>query len=315
MRPDTPLTRELHHLVRTIALIAVGVGGGFFVLTLFLDTPPSDGFVFAIGITVALVPEGLLPDRDAVAGDRRPADGRRARTRSTAGVGRDTRFDDVHLHRQDRNAHPEPDEDRRGLDAVRAALRRGGTGYEPDGEIEPMPTMTLLRQVTDLAAVARACSRGRAVRNEDGRWIPSGDPMEAAIDSLAHTARPTTATATSCAPSSPGSRSILAGDDRRSWRQPTGCSSRVLPTRCSNVVDRRRRHDRGDTSGDAGTVRPGSARAGRGRPSGRPDPHRRQPTRPRPTSTCSACSPSRTHHDPRPVTPLPRADVPVSAWR
>ena len=30
-------------------------------LTLFLDTPASDGFVFAIGITVALVPEGLLP--------------------------------------------------------------------------------------------------------------------------------------------------------------------------------------------------------------------------------------------------------------
>ncbi len=61
IRPDTPLTRELHRLVRTIATIAVGAGVGFFLLTLLLDTPPSDGFLFAIGITVALVPEGLLP--------------------------------------------------------------------------------------------------------------------------------------------------------------------------------------------------------------------------------------------------------------
>ncbi len=40
------------------------------------------------------------------------------------------------------------------------------------------------RRLTELAVVARGCSRGRIVRNEEGGWSPLGDPMEAAIDSL-----------------------------------------------------------------------------------------------------------------------------------
>ena len=47
--------------MRTIAAIAVGVGASFFALAVLLGIPPSDGFVFAIGVTVALVPEALLP--------------------------------------------------------------------------------------------------------------------------------------------------------------------------------------------------------------------------------------------------------------
>ena len=60
-KPSTPLTLELHRVVRTIAVIAVGVGGTFFVLSMLLGNSLSDGFVFAIGVTVALVPEALLP--------------------------------------------------------------------------------------------------------------------------------------------------------------------------------------------------------------------------------------------------------------
>src|SRR5690606_35486946 len=53
--------RELHRVVRTIATIAVCVGTAFFGLALLLGNDPADGFVFAIGVTVALVPEALLP--------------------------------------------------------------------------------------------------------------------------------------------------------------------------------------------------------------------------------------------------------------
>jgi len=60
-KPATPLARELHRVVRTVATIAVGVGGAFFGLALLLGNGPTDGFVFAIGVTVALVPEALLP--------------------------------------------------------------------------------------------------------------------------------------------------------------------------------------------------------------------------------------------------------------
>jgi magnesium-transporting ATPase (P-type) len=59
--PTTPLTRELRRLVRTIAAIAVGVGSAFFAVTWMLGRPVDDGIVFAIGVTVALVPEALLP--------------------------------------------------------------------------------------------------------------------------------------------------------------------------------------------------------------------------------------------------------------
>ena len=60
-KPVTPLAHELHRVVRTVATIAVAVGGAFFGLALVLGNDPADGFVFAIGVTVALVPEALLP--------------------------------------------------------------------------------------------------------------------------------------------------------------------------------------------------------------------------------------------------------------
>ncbi len=60
-KPVTPLTVGLHQVVRTIAMVAVGVGAFFFAVAMLLGNPASDGFVFAIGVTVALVPEALLP--------------------------------------------------------------------------------------------------------------------------------------------------------------------------------------------------------------------------------------------------------------
>ena len=60
-KPITPLARELRRVVRLIAAIALGVGAAFFGITLLLGNPPSQGFIFAVGVTVALVPEALLP--------------------------------------------------------------------------------------------------------------------------------------------------------------------------------------------------------------------------------------------------------------
>ena len=60
-RPHSPLAKELDRVVRTVAVIAVGVGISFFGLSLLIGTPANDGFLFAVGVTVALVPEGLLP--------------------------------------------------------------------------------------------------------------------------------------------------------------------------------------------------------------------------------------------------------------
>ncbi len=60
-RPETPLERDIARLVRRIALIAGTLGATFFAVMLALGVPAEDGFIFGIGVTVALVPEGLLP--------------------------------------------------------------------------------------------------------------------------------------------------------------------------------------------------------------------------------------------------------------
>ena len=58
----TPLRLELAPSVsRLIALVAIGVGSAFYAVALLIGMPASDGFLFAIGVTVAVVPEGLLP--------------------------------------------------------------------------------------------------------------------------------------------------------------------------------------------------------------------------------------------------------------
>ena len=60
-KPDTPLTRGLRGVVRLTTVIAVGAGALFMLISVLVGNPLQDAFVFAIGVTVALVPEALLP--------------------------------------------------------------------------------------------------------------------------------------------------------------------------------------------------------------------------------------------------------------
>ena len=57
----SPLQREIARLSRLVAMLAVGIGVAFFILGLMIGLPFWLNFVFAIGIIVANVPEGLLP--------------------------------------------------------------------------------------------------------------------------------------------------------------------------------------------------------------------------------------------------------------
>jgi magnesium-transporting ATPase (P-type) len=60
-RVKSPLSRELDRVVRAITLLAVGSGVVCLGVGLLLGLARGDGFLFAVGNTVALVPEGLLP--------------------------------------------------------------------------------------------------------------------------------------------------------------------------------------------------------------------------------------------------------------
>ncbi|MEE4145766.1 MAG: HAD-IC family P-type ATPase, partial [Halieaceae bacterium] len=57
----TPMQRELGYFVRRITWLALGIGLSFFAIGFFIGNPFWTNLIFAIGIIVANVPEGLLP--------------------------------------------------------------------------------------------------------------------------------------------------------------------------------------------------------------------------------------------------------------
>jgi magnesium-transporting ATPase (P-type) len=178
-RSPTPLARELHRVVRTIAGVAVGVGVGFFVLSFLLDVSRRDAFVFAVGVTVALVPEGLLPTvtLSLAIGAQRMAS-RNAlvrRLESVETLGSTTFICTDKTGTLTRNE----------MEVV-VAWTAGGTielaggGYGPAAKVQGHVTASH----RDLASALRTCSRGRAVATATG-WEARGDPMEAAGDAFA----------------------------------------------------------------------------------------------------------------------------------
>ncbi len=57
-----PLQRELNQLTRQLTVIAVLIGIAFFLLAIFfVHSPIASSFIFALGMIVAFIPEGLLP--------------------------------------------------------------------------------------------------------------------------------------------------------------------------------------------------------------------------------------------------------------
>ena len=60
-RPRIPLAIELDRVVRVIAIVATSVGCIFLLVAALAGIHLTDSLLFAIGVFVALVPEGLLP--------------------------------------------------------------------------------------------------------------------------------------------------------------------------------------------------------------------------------------------------------------
>lgn len=181
-RPASPLAGELRRVVRLIAMIAVGIGTTFFLVSLVLDIPASDGFIFAIGVTVALVPEALLPTVTlslAIGAQRMAAKNalvRRLESVETLGSTTFICTDKTGTLTLGEMALVE-------VWTPAGSARIRGTGYDPHGEIEPEgPEVT--PALRDLALAAARSSTGRAVLR-DGRWVAQGDPMEAALHTLA----------------------------------------------------------------------------------------------------------------------------------
>jgi calcium-translocating P-type ATPase len=179
-RPRTPLELDIRKLVRTVALIAVSVGVVFFVLMLLLGVPVSQGFIFGIGVTVALVPEGLLPTVTlslAIGAQRMAAQKalvRRLESVETLGATSIICTDKTGTITQNRM----------NVVAVWTPLGEGhivGQGYEPTAEVTC--DAHVRTAVAELVHSARMASRGCVVQ-VGSEWLPHGDPMDAAVDAL-----------------------------------------------------------------------------------------------------------------------------------
>ncbi|WP_312880052.1 cation-translocating P-type ATPase [Actinokineospora xionganensis] len=181
-RPRSPLATQLHRVVRTVAMVAVVVGVVFFAAAMLLGLSTADSFLFAVGVTVALVPEGLLPTvtlslaRAAQRMAHRHALVRRLESVETLGS---TTFICT-----DKTGTLTSNE----MSVVRVWTPEGevavtGEGYAPEGDLAGPPAALAL--LPALASAAARCSPDARASEPAGQWHPVGDPMEVALHVLA----------------------------------------------------------------------------------------------------------------------------------
>jgi magnesium-transporting ATPase (P-type) len=181
VRRPSPLTIELHRLIRVIAVIAVSVGVSLTAVSLVLGLSTTKALLFGVGVMVALVPEGLLPTvtLSLARGAQRMAHGnalvRRLDAVETLGATTYVCTDKTGTLTLNQMEV---------LDVwtPHGSVVMHGDGYDPVGSAEGDPAA--IDAAARAAASAAACIRGRAVRSKSG-WTAEGDPMEVALDVLA----------------------------------------------------------------------------------------------------------------------------------
>ena len=182
----SPLQKELKDVTKTVTKIALGVGLVFFFLAVLLaGMRPADGFIFAIGMIAAFVPEGLLPTLTLALAmgvqrmARRNALIKKLSVVETLGSATVICTDKTGTLTQNQMTVSD-------LWTGGLRLTVTGTGYAPKGEIiggEPV-----WAELHQMLVASGLCNDAR-LEERTGQWVALGDPTEAALLAVAAKAR------------------------------------------------------------------------------------------------------------------------------
>jgi P-type Ca2+ transporter type 2C len=178
----SPLQIELKNVTRIITLIAIGVGLIFFLLAVLMTgMRPAEGFIFAIGIIVAFVPEGLLPTVTlALAiGVKRMAK-RNAIIKKLSVV--ETLGSTTVICTDKTGTLTQNEMTVTDIFVGGQKLSVTGVGYKPEGIIVGRETVE--EDLRQLLVAGGLCNDAK-LSNESDRWIALGDPTEAALIAVA----------------------------------------------------------------------------------------------------------------------------------
>ncbi|GAB4231024.1 MAG: cation-transporting P-type ATPase [Stanieria sp.] len=181
-REPSTLEIQIAKIVRFITALAIIMGALVFCLTYFLvGMEAGESFIFAIGIIVAFVPEGLLPTVTlALAiGVQRMAR-KNALVRRLSAVETLSATTVICTDKTGTLTKNEMTVRKLWLPTTTSEIEVTGVGYEPAGEI--LDTNETREQVNLLLAGAALCSNARLIHlTQPSRWQEIGDPTEAAL--------------------------------------------------------------------------------------------------------------------------------------
>jgi magnesium-transporting ATPase (P-type) len=179
----SPLERELDHLTRRVALIALSIGVVFFAVAGFGGMNATDRFVFAVGVAVALIPEGLLPTVTlslALATQRMAR--RNALVRRLTSV--ETLGETTVICTDKTGTLTENQMTVQRIWRGGRELEVEGVGYEPFGRFHQGEEVVDPGSLEELLRAGLLCNDARLIHADAG-WSVLGDPTEGALVVLA----------------------------------------------------------------------------------------------------------------------------------
>jgi len=180
----SPLQKEVNRLTKVVTVLAVGIGVVLFILSVaVVHRPLSVGFVFAVGMVVAFVPEGLLPTVTlALAmGVQRMAK-RNALMKKLSSV--ETLGSCTVICTDKTGTLTQNEMTVREAWAAGRRLTVTGVGYEPVGELRLASADETFSagDLRELLLGAALCNNAKLVAPSEGKaWTILGDPTEAAL--------------------------------------------------------------------------------------------------------------------------------------